>query len=97
MDNRINEIRRKISILRQEMADAQVTVRDLVNHDLDCAEASCRLMAMRAEVAVLIRHWKTAGGGERLPAIPERLKRIPRLPARPKRNERRAAWRPSSP
>ena len=33
MDNRINEIRRKISALRLEMARVEVSVRDLVNSD----------------------------------------------------------------
>ncbi|WP_426433650.1 hypothetical protein [Bradyrhizobium genosp. P] len=75
MDNKINEIRRKISALRAEMTLIEAAIRDQINHDLDCSEASYRLMAMRAEVAELIGHWKAAGGGDRLPTVRERLSR----------------------
>ena len=72
MDNRINEIRRKISALRSEMAEIEAAVRDQVNHDLDCTADARRLMAMRAELAGLIGGWKAAGGSERLPSAHER-------------------------
>jgi len=49
MDNRINEIRRKISALRAEMLAIEDSIRDQINHDLDCTEASLRLMALRRE------------------------------------------------
>lgn len=75
MDNRINEIRRKINVLRAEMTLIEAAIRDQVNRDMDCSEASCRLMAMRAEVAELIRHWKASGGGDHLPTVRERLSR----------------------
>ncbi|MCP1844519.1 chorismate mutase [Bradyrhizobium sp. USDA 4524] len=75
MDNKINEIRRKISTLRAEMTLIEASIRDQVNRDLDCSEASYRLMAMRAEVAQLVGRWKAAGGGERLPTVRERLSR----------------------
>jgi hypothetical protein len=75
MDNRINEIRRKISALRAEMGSLEGTVRQQVNQGLDCAEAACCLMAMRAEVVELIGQWKAAGGGEWLPAGREPLKK----------------------
>ncbi|MGY3445550.1 MULTISPECIES: hypothetical protein [unclassified Bradyrhizobium] len=75
MDNKINEIRRKISTLRAEMTLIEASIRDQVNRDLDCSEASYRLMAMRAEVAELIGRWKAAGGGDRLPTVRERLSR----------------------
>ncbi|UGA46897.1 hypothetical protein HU230_0012990 [Bradyrhizobium quebecense] len=75
MDNKINEIRRKISTLRAEMSLVEASIRDQVNRDLDCSEASYRLMAMRAEVTELIGRWKAAGGGERLPTVRERLSR----------------------
>jgi hypothetical protein len=76
MDNRINEIRRKISALRAEMSDIEAAVRDQVNRDLDCTADAQRLMAMRAELAGLIGRWKAAGGSERLPSVRE-----PRKPA----------------
>ncbi|MGF6309071.1 chorismate mutase [Bradyrhizobium sp. i1.8.4] len=75
MDNKINEIRRKISTLRAEMTLVEASIRDQVNRDLDCSEASYRLMAMRAEVAKLIGRWKAAGGGDPLPTVRERLSR----------------------
>ncbi len=75
MDNRINEIRRKISSLRAEMGSLEGTVRQQVNQGLDCAEAAYCLMAMRADVVELIGQWKAAGGGEWLPAGRERLKK----------------------
>lgn len=69
MDNRFNEIRRKISVLRAEMLVTEKAVRDLVNRDLDCKDLSFRLMAMRADLAELIRRWREAGGGDRLSAV----------------------------
>ncbi|MBR0872727.1 hypothetical protein JQ633_20360 [Bradyrhizobium tropiciagri] len=75
MDNKINEIRRKISTLRAEMTLVEATIRDQVNRDVDCSEASYRLMAMRAEVAELIGRWRAAGGSASLPTVRERLSR----------------------
>ena len=75
MDNKINEIRRRISTLRAEMTLVEAAIRDQVNRDLDCTEASCQLMAMRAEVSELVRRWKASGGGDRLPTVREQLSR----------------------
>ncbi|MFB9267495.1 hypothetical protein ACFFWD_30860 [Bradyrhizobium erythrophlei] len=75
MDNRINEIRRKISALRAEMTLVEAAIRDQVNRDMDCSATSMRLMAMRAEVAELIRQWQASGGGDHLPTVRERLSR----------------------
>ena len=61
--------------MRAEMTLIEASIRDQVNRDLDCSEASYRLMAMRAEVAELIGRWKAAGGGERLTTVRERLSR----------------------
>jgi hypothetical protein len=85
MDNRFNEIRRKISSLRAEMLVMEKAVRDLVARDLDCTDMSFRLMAARADLAVLIRRWREAGGGDGLPAMPEGLRREGRLGSRGKR------------
>ena len=74
MDNRLNEIRRKISALRREMLDVEASIRDLVNDDRDCTESSLRLMGMRQELTALVREWALLGGGERLPIIQERLR-----------------------
>jgi hypothetical protein len=73
MDNRINEIRRKISALRLEMADAEATVRDLVNRDLDCAASALRQLGLRRDVARLIGEWRAAGGRDLVIQIRERV------------------------
>jgi hypothetical protein len=72
MNNRINEISCKISSLRLRMLAEQVSVREQVNQDLDCTEAALRLLAMRTDLSALLREWKAAGGGDRLPTIRER-------------------------
>ena len=46
MDNRLNEIRRKISFLRTEMLRFEHTIRQQVNRDEDCSDESMQLMAM---------------------------------------------------
>jgi hypothetical protein len=74
MDNRLNELRRKISSLRLKMLDMAASIRDQVNHDRDCTECSLRLMGMRQELTALVREWTLLGGGERLPTIQERLR-----------------------
>ncbi len=76
MDNRINEIRRKISALRAEMLDIEDSIRDQINHDLDCTEASLRLMALRREMVELVQQRKIAGDDDRCPTVEERLRRI---------------------
>ncbi len=67
MDNRINEFRRKISVLRAEMMDLEAAIRGQIRHGLGCAEFAQRLIAMRKELIVLVDEWKAAGGGDRLP------------------------------
>jgi chorismate mutase len=55
-------------------------MRDQVNRDRDCTEASLRLMAKRAELLVMIGEWKAASGSDRLPTVEERLKENHRSP-----------------
>jgi hypothetical protein len=74
MDNRINEIRRKISALRLEMADVEASVRDLVNRDRDCTERAQAQMDLRRKINLLIGEWKAAGGGDVLPDIRDRVR-----------------------
>jgi hypothetical protein len=73
MDNRINEIRRKISALRLEMADAEATVRDLVNRDLDCAASALLQLGLRRDMTRLIREWQAAGGRDLVIHVRERV------------------------
>jgi hypothetical protein len=82
MDNRINEARRKIGVLRAEMSEVEGSIRGQIKHDLDCTESAMRLMAMRQELAALIGDWKAAGGRDRLPTVEVRLKENHRSPAK---------------
>jgi chorismate mutase len=84
MDNRINEIRREISLLRAEMVRVEEAMHDEIRHDLDSTETALRLMAMRADLAALVADWKAAGGSEHLPTIEERLKANNRPAQKPK-------------
>jgi hypothetical protein len=74
MDNKLNEIRRKIRFLRAEMLSAGDNIRKQVNRDEDCSEAAAHLMAMRASMVGLIGERNRLGGEERLVNIDERLK-----------------------
>lgn len=74
MNNKLNEIRRKIRFLRQEMLSAEATIRQQVNRDEDCSEASMQLMAMRVVMLGLIAERNRLGGEERLLDVDERLK-----------------------
>jgi predicted DNA-binding protein (UPF0278 family) len=74
MDNKINEMRRKIRALRAKMLDIEGSIRDQINRDLDCAETSLGLMAMRKVMVSLIRERNALGGGEECPNIAERLR-----------------------
>jgi hypothetical protein len=73
MDNRINEIRRKISALRLEMAGVEASVRDLVDRDRDCTEKALAQMDLRRQINLLIGEWKAAGGGDVLPDVRGRV------------------------
>jgi low affinity Fe/Cu permease len=84
MDNRINEIRRKIRSLRAEMVGVEDAMHDQIRNDLDSTESALRLIAMRKELAALVAEWKAAGGSDPLPTIEERLKANNRPAERPK-------------
>ena len=74
MDNKLNEIRRKIRFLRAEMLGAEDNIRKQVNRDEDCAEAAVHLMSMRVVMLGLIGERNRLGGEERLLNVDERLK-----------------------
>jgi hypothetical protein len=74
MDNKLNEIRRKIRFLRAEMLSAEGNIRKQVNRDEDCSEAAVHLMAMRVAMLDLIGERNRLGGEERLLNVDERLK-----------------------
>jgi hypothetical protein len=74
MDNKLNEIRRKIRFLRAEMLSAEDNIRKRVNRDEDCSEAAVHLMSMRVVMLGLISERNRLGGEERLLNVDERLK-----------------------
>jgi hypothetical protein len=74
MDNKLNEIRRKIRFLRSEMLSAEDNIRKQVNRDEDCSEAAVHLMSMRVVMLGLIGERNRLGGEERLLNVDERLK-----------------------
>ena len=73
MDNKLNEIRRKIRFLRSEMLAAEDNIRQQVNRDEDCSEAAVHLMSMRVVMLGLIAERNRLGGEERLLNVDERL------------------------
>ena len=74
MDNKLNEIRRKIRFLRSEMLSAEDNIRKKVNRNEDCSEAAVHLMSMRVVMLGLIGERNRLGGEERLLNVDERLK-----------------------
>ena len=54
MNNKLNEIRRKIRMLRMDMLGAEDNIRKQVNRDEDCSAAATHLMAMRVAMVGLI-------------------------------------------
>ena len=59
------------------MADAEASVRDLVNRDRDCTERAQAQIDLRRKINLLISEWKAAGGGEVLPDIRDRVRLRP--------------------
>jgi hypothetical protein len=74
MDNTINQIRRKISLLRSEMLSLEDAIRSQVSRDEDCSESALRLMDMRGQMLALIRQRNALGGHRRVLNVEERLK-----------------------
>ncbi|MBR0821572.1 hypothetical protein [Bradyrhizobium liaoningense] len=59
------------------MADIEVSVRDLVDRDLDCTEKALAQMNLRRKINLLIGEWKAAGGGDVLPDVRDRVRLRP--------------------
>jgi len=74
MDNRLNRIRREMSVLRADMLRVEDRIRYLVNQDQDCTLSALCLIEMRAKMTELVREWKLLGGTAKLPTVDERLK-----------------------
>jgi hypothetical protein len=91
MDNRINDIRRKIKTLRTNMLRAESVMRGQINREEDCTQVAEELLHMRVAMSELVREREALG--DREPILVERYF-IPRRPLsepRPaaSRNERR--------
>jgi hypothetical protein len=74
MDNRLNEIRKKIRAFRAQMRVVETEMRKHIAHDQDCTLAGTRLLAMRKGLAVMIEEFTALGGAVPLPTVDERLK-----------------------
>jgi hypothetical protein len=74
MDNRLNEIRKKIRAFRAQMRVVETEMRKHIAHDQDCTLAGTRLLAMRKGLAVMIEELTALGGAVPLPTVDERLK-----------------------
>ena len=98
MDNRLNEIRKKIRTFRGQMQVVEAEMRNDIAHDRDCTAAGARLLAMRRELKVMVEEFKAFGGVESLQTVDERRRqsdrpvprrRATRLPTKPKAQKRR--------
>jgi hypothetical protein len=74
MDNKLNEILRKISRLRAEMLSLQDAIRLSVNNGLIWSEMATRLAAAQAEMTGLIRQRNAIGGIEASAVFAARLR-----------------------
>ena len=61
MDNRVNKIRKKISVLRLEMRETESAMRKDVVYNPDCMDSAVKLMAMRSELAQLVAERRLLG------------------------------------
>jgi|SRR5580692_4634105 hypothetical protein len=80
MDNRINENRKKIRLLRTQMLEAEAAIRAQIGRDEDCSENAIALMAMRVEMSELSKE-RARLGDDKEPILIERLMRPRRAPA----------------
>ncbi len=64
MDNRINEIRKEIRLLRTTMLEAEASMRDQIQHDQDCSETALGLLAMRGVMSGLAQERGRLGDRE---------------------------------
>ncbi len=81
MDNRINENRKTIRLLRVQMLEAEAAIRGQIGRDEDCTENSLKLMTMRAEMSELAKE-RARLGDDKEPILVERLMRLRRAPAK---------------
>jgi hypothetical protein len=81
MDNRINQIRKKIKALRVSMLEAEAIMHDQINRDEECSEIAGEIMVMRAAMSLLIE--ERAKLGDREPILVNSFF-VPRRPPAPR-------------
>jgi hypothetical protein len=64
MDNRINEIRKKIRALRVSMLEAEAIMHDQINRDEECSEMAGEILVMRAAMSLLVAERTRLGDRE---------------------------------
>jgi hypothetical protein len=64
MDNRINQIRKKIGALRVSMLEAEAIMHDHINRDEECSEIAGGIMVMRAAMSLLVQERARLGDRE---------------------------------
>jgi hypothetical protein len=64
MDNRINELRRKIRALRVSMLEAETIMREQINRDEDCSFVAGEILKMRVVMSVFARERHVLGDNE---------------------------------
>jgi len=64
MDNRINEIRKKIRALRISMLEAEAIMHDRINRDEECSFVAGEVLKMRGVMSQLVRERTLLGDRE---------------------------------
>src|SRR6476619_4972253 len=82
MDNRINEIRKKIRALRVSMLEADAIMHEQLNRDEECSEIDGEIMVMRAAMSLLVQ--ERARLGDREPILVNSFFIPRRAPAAPR-------------
>jgi hypothetical protein len=82
MDNRINEIYKKIRALRVNMLQAEAIMHEQINRDEKCSEIAGAIMVMRAAMSLLVQ--ERARLGDREPILVNSFFIPRRAPAAPR-------------
>jgi hypothetical protein len=64
MDNRVNEIRKKIRALRLSMLEAEAIMRDQINRDEECSFVAGEVLKMRAVMSHFVHERTILGDRE---------------------------------
>jgi hypothetical protein len=64
MNNKINEIRRKIRALRVSMLQAEALMRERIGRDQECSEIANEILMMRSAMSLLVRERTALGDRE---------------------------------